>query len=108
MSGRGKRENYGKGRVDPNAVHMGGKDKGTNKRRALLKSLLQKQKADKKGKRQSSKQESDKVAKETSLTKYKSKIKVQIKHGKLKTKNILNGTGAWSIEHRQETANNKQ
>ena len=28
MSGRGKRENYGKGRVDPNAVHMGGKDKG--------------------------------------------------------------------------------
>ena len=51
------------GKVDPNAVN-GGKIRET--KGELYLKLLQKPKADKKGKRQSSKQEPDKVAKENS------------------------------------------
>ena len=55
----------------------------------------QKNKADKTGaKGKVAKQnQQDKVAtKENSKTKYKSKIKVQLKHGKLKTKTYQTGT----------------
>ena len=41
LSGRDKRENYGKGRLDPNAVNSGGKDR-ENKRRALIRPLQKK------------------------------------------------------------------
>ena len=51
------------GKVDPNAVN-GGNIRET--KGELYLKLLQKPKADKKGKRQSSKQEPDKVAKENS------------------------------------------
>ena len=48
LTGRGKRENYGKGKVkvDPNAVNSGGKDR-ENKRRALIRLLQKKPKTDK-------------------------------------------------------------
>ena len=76
---RVKGENYGKGKVDPNAVNSGGKDR-ENKKRALMK-LLQKTKS-----RQ--KRAKDKVANKTSLTKYKSKFKVQLKHEETQNQDI--------------------
>ena len=87
--------------MDPNAVTREGKDQG-NKRQALLKSCLQKPKADKGNEKQSSNQGRDKVAKQ----KYKLQInvKVQIKHGKnaKKIQNLPNRKQEHEQEHEQE------
>ena len=99
LSGRGfKRGKLWKGKVDPNAVTQEGKDQGEQKANLYLtKAECKKPKADKTGAR-------SKVAtKENSKTKYKSKIKVQLKHGKLKTKTYQTGQ-----EHGQATTNRKQ
>ena len=103
LSGWGfKRGKLWKGKVDPNAVTQEGKDQGEQKANLYLtKAECKKPKADKTGAR-------SKVAtKENSNTKYKSKIKVQLKHGKLKTKTYQTGREL-EQEHGQSKTECKQ
>ena len=87
-----KGENYGKGRWTQTQLHMR-QDKG-NKRRAFIKQKLNAKKNRQNGttgKVEKQNQQNKVATKQNSKTKYKSKIKVQLKHGELKTKTYQTG-----------------